>query len=82
MLSNRDLKEEMFFCAFRDFLMRSSPRISAAAPNFFCCRPIMASSIESLMMRRFTITGFVWPIRWARAIACVSLVPFQSTPFM
>ena len=46
--------------------------------SFFLARSTIFSSIVSAVTSRYTWTGFVWPMRWHRSMACKSACGFQS----
>mmetsp|Transcript_13524 Transcript_13524/g.49204 ORF Transcript_13524/g.49204 Transcript_13524/m.49204 type:complete len:203 (+) Transcript_13524:223-831(+) len=44
---------------------------------FFSCSCSMRSSIVPFVINRTAVTGLVWPMRWARWIACISTAGFH-----
>ena len=43
-----------------------------------CCRDMIFSSSVFLVINRYTLTTFLWPILCARSMACMSIIGFQS----
>lgn len=62
------------FCnLFKDFVRKMNWNYLFLMPY-----PIIFSSSVDLVIRRYTLTTFFWPIRCARSMACKSFIGFQS----